>query len=605
MLDHGLVSSLPFIITTTLLIVLSVAVVGSQLLLLRHCLHRADQRTDADVEKIRNFGRALVEPLIVSDGEKIVFANESLQRLVGRTELELSQTSLAELLPEILPPDRRLQDGRTIRKAMLLPGHGEPVQVEASMQTVQFGRIQYCVVSMRDVQDRRNSYSDTDHVANTDPLTGLPNRLSFSARLKEELAAHTQKGQEAILAILYLDLDRFKQVNDLFGHAAGDEQLRRVAMRITSVLRKGQMLARLGGDEFAIIAPDLPDAKAASRIAENILAALRGDTLASPGKPPISASIGIALCPFDGTDEETLLGHADIALYRVKEQGRDNLCFFKPKMGAEVRDRRALERDLRQAITRGELRIEYQPQVRLRTGEAIGFEALLRWRHAERGEIAPSLFIPIAEDTCSILEIGNWVLLEACAEAARWSKPLSLSVNVSAIQLHDVHFPRQVHEALINTGLPPSRLELEITETALVKDLDRAIAALRQIKSLGVRIAIDDFGVGLSSFAYLRSFPFDLIKIDQSLVRSVETDYKAVAIIRAVLGLGRDLGLPVLAEGIEADNELRFLEAEMCDAAQGFHIGAPDQVTAFRHLTHPDERACDQAALPAVQRRCS
>lgn len=443
-------------------------------------------------------------------------------------------------------------------------------------------------LSIRDARDRMQAEADLYHLAHHDSLTGLANRGSFVARLDQELATASCVHNGKALAVLCLDLDRFKEVNDLLGHAAGDEHLQRVARAIQGVLWDGQMLARLGGDEFAVIAPDLPDPMAAGRIAEDILAALRAENASSPDKPPITTSIGIALFPTDGEDRETLLSHADIALYRGKAEGRDNYRFFEAAMGVEARERRLLERDLRQAITRGELRVEYQPQSRISSGEVVGFEALLRWEHAERGDIAPAVFIPIAEETSAILEIGNWVLLEACAEAVRWRNPLRIAVNVSAVQLHSVHFARTVHEVLLNTGLSPSRLELEVTETALIKDMNRALATLRQVKALGVRIAMDDFGVGFSSLSHLRSFPFDLIKIDGSFVRAVEQNEKSAAIIRAVLGLGRGLGLPVLAEGIETKDELLFLEAERCEVGQGYHLGAPAPAAAFSHLTLRD-----------------
>ena len=260
---------------------------------------------------------------------------------------------------------------------------------------------------------------------------------------------------------------------------------------------------------------------------------------------PISTSIGIALCPDDAPDRQSLLNHADMALYRAKHEGRAIYRFFEAKMGAEVRDRRMVEHDLRLAISRDELWLVYQPQLDIQAGKVVGFEALLRWKHPSRGEISPGVFIPIAEETGAILPIGDWVLKEACREAATWTTPLKVAVNVSAVQLHNAAFAQELHEILIETGLPGARLEIEITETALVRDLNRTLATLRQVKALGVAIAMDDFGTGYSSLSNLRAFPFDRIKIDRSFIKSVNSNQQAATIVRAVLGLGKGLGLPV------------------------------------------------------------
>jgi EAL domain-containing protein (putative c-di-GMP-specific phosphodiesterase class I)/PAS domain-containing protein len=351
------------------------------------------------------------------------------------------------------------------------------------------------------------------------------------------------------------------------------------------VLRAREVMARLGGDEFAILMPGIANPAAASRLAETILEALRAKSDA-PEINSISASIGIAICPDDAATRETLLTQADTALYRAKTEGRNTYRFFEAGMGAEVRERRLLEHDLRLASARGELRLVYQPQADIQSRAITGFEALLRWTHSTRGEISPAAFIPIAEETGSILEIGDWVMKSACREAATWTQPLSVAVNVSAVQLYNPDFVKELHQILLETGLSPSRLEIEITETALVRDFDRALMTLRLIKALGIRIAMDDFGTGYSSLSNLRAFPFDKIKIDGSFIRSVNTNGQAATIVRAVLGLGRGLGLPVLAEGVETDAELDFLQEESCDIAQGYLLGRPAEIGQFRNLTH-------------------
>jgi predicted signal transduction protein with EAL and GGDEF domain len=355
-------------------------------------------------------------------------------------------------------------------------------------------------------------------------------------------------------------------------------------------------MARLGGDEFAILMPDVANPAAASRLAETILEALRtsGDT----PETHISTSIGIALCPEDAPDRQLLLTHADTALYRAKTEGRNAYRFFEARMGLEVRERRMLEHDLRLAITRDELRLVYQPQQEIQSGKVTGFEALLRWKHPTHGEISPAVFIPIAEETGAILQIGDWVLKTACREAASWTQPLKIAVNVSAVQLHNAKFVQELHQILLEIGLPPRRLEIEITETALVRDFNRTLSMLRQIKALGICIAMDDFGTGYSSLSNLRAFPFDRIKIDGSFIKSVNSNGQAATIVRAVLGLGRGLGLPVLAEGVETDAELQFLQDELCDEVQGYLLGRPAAISSFRNLTHADVALDASGDLP-------
>jgi diguanylate cyclase (GGDEF)-like protein len=443
---------------------------------------------------------------------------------------------------------------------------------------------------------------DIQFLAHHDALTGLANRSTFNKKLDELIEAHQSKGLHSgsHLAVLCLDLDRFKEVNDLFGHAAGDGILQTVAQCANKLFKDGQMMARLGGDEFAILAPGLSDPAQAEQIAKSVLEALRIENEnSSTGAALISTSIGVAIFPGDATDRTSLMSHADTALYRAKADGRGTYRRYEGAMGEQVRDRRLIEHDLRYAISRRELSLVYQPQARTGDQETIGFEALLRWNNPERGTIPPNVFIPIAEECGLILQIGEWVLHEACREAARWAHPLNVAVNVSAIQLHNANFPLLVHEVLFQTGLAPNRLELEITETALVRDLNRALSTLRQLKSLGVRIAMDGFGTGYSSLSNLRAFPFDKIKIDASFIKSVNQGGQAATIVRAVLGLGRGLDLPVLAEGVETAEELAFLSAEACQEVQGYFLGRPQSIDAFWRQT-----GADPAVEPSPAKQC-
>jgi diguanylate cyclase (GGDEF)-like protein len=451
------------------------------------------------------------------------------------------------------------------------------------MRPIIFAERPHHVIAVRDLKARKDAEQHIHFLAHHDALTGLPNRSFFNARVDQEMAA-IAPGKS--LGVLCLDLDRFKEINDLFGHAAGDRTLQTFASRVGALLDERQMMARLGGDEFAILVPDIAGPAAAGRLAESIFEALR-DASHAP-EITIATSIGIALSPDDAVDRQALLNHADVALYRAKQEGRSTYRFFEAKMGAEVRDRRQLEHDLRLAISRDELWLAYQPQLDIKHGKVVGFEALVRWKNPTRGEISPGVFIPIAEEIGAILPIGEWVLREACREAASWKTPLKVAVNVSAVQLHSPSFAQQLHQTLIETGLPGKRLEIEITETALVRDLNRTLATLRQVKALGVEIAMDDFGTGYSSLSNLRAFPFDRIKIDRSFIKQVHANQQAATIVRAVLGLGKGLGLPVIAEGVETNEELRFLQEESCDEVQGYLLGRPAAIGSFRRYTHSD-----------------
>ncbi|GJD50426.1 putative signaling protein [Methylobacterium crusticola] len=551
-------------------------------------LHVRDERRAAlEGDRMRGLANAAVEGLVVCDGDRIVTVNDSFARLAGLAPAALAGTGLPAILSEEGGPAEPDADGLAAAERQLRCADGSLVPVEVIRRVIDYAGRPHAAVAVRDLRARKRAEARIAFLAHHDALTGAPNRPSFNARLVQEIALARAAGRS--LAVICLDLDRFKEVNDLFGHAGGDALLREVCRAVTGALAPGQMLARLGGDEFAILAPNL-DAAGAEAAAAAILLALREAEM-GPAGAIAAASLGIALFPHDAEDAETLMNQADTALYRAKSDGRGCYRFFEARMGAQVRDRRLMEHDLRHAVTRGELAIVYQPQTRIDTGETVGFEALLRWIHPERGHVSPALFIPVAEETGAILAIGEWVLRETCREAASWRRPLRVAVNVSAVQIHSPAFAELVHAVLLTTGLPAERLELEITETALIRDLPRALATLRKVKALGVRIAMDDFGTGYSSLSNLRAFPFDKIKIDASFTRSVDTSEQAAAIVRTVLGLGRGLGLPVLAEGVETIAELAFLGAEACPEAQGYLFGRPSAIAAFAHLTGEPEPA--------------
>ena len=577
-------------LASSIIILLSLAGVALEM--------RDRRRGELEFDRMQGLANAAFEGLLVCEGDAIVTVNNSFARLVGSPAESMTHVKLEQCFPDEGTRLKLFERPNEPIEGELLHADGARRPVELLLRTVDYGGKPRHAIAVRDLQARKQAEQHIRFLAHFDSLTGIPNRSTFNKQLDQEIASALDKRRG--LAVMCLDLDRFKDVNDLFGHAAGDAALKGVAKRITAVLRDGQMLARLSGDEFAIIVPELSNPEAAGRIAENILEVLQAPNEDPDADSPISTSIGIAICPNDATERQALLSHADTALYRAKNEGRGIYRFFEASMGAAVRDRRLLEHDLRNAISRGQLHLVYQPQKDITDGRIVGFEALLRWNHPTRGNVPPVEFIPVAEESGIIPQIGEWVLRTACSEAATWTEPLIVAVNVSAVQIHNANFAHLVHEILFETGLAPGRLELEITETALVRDLNRALATLRRIKILGVRIAMDDFGTGYSSLSNLRAFPFDKIKIDGSFIKSVNVNDQAAAIVRSVLGLGRALRLPVLAEGVETAAELAFLESELCDQVQGYLLGRPGEIAGFRQLTHGDDVAPDLPMAPLV-----
>ncbi|WP_348271505.1 EAL domain-containing protein [Methylobacterium sp. Leaf108] len=529
-------------------------------------------------ERLRSLANAAVESLVICRGDVIVSANDSFVAIAGVDADRLVGSHLSELLPSDAIHLALDRSGGTPVEARMRGADGHDIPVALVGRGLDYAGEPHVAFSIGDLRARHRAERRIEFLAHHDALTGLPNRTRFHARLDQDMrVADALCGR---LAVLSLDLDGFKEINDLFGQAGGDAVLRRVATVVSGLLDGAMTMGRLGGDEFGIICP-CHQAVAAGRLAERIMAALRQTKCTGA-----NASIGIALFPDDATGREDLMNAAATALSRAKAQARGGYRFFEAQMGSEVRERRSIEHDLRHAIARGELRVVYQPQTDVQTGVTTGFEALLRWVHPERGTVSPGIFIPIAEECAIILEIGDWVLREACREAARWTNPLGIAVNVSGVQIHTPGFVGSVREILAEAGLDPARLEIEITETALIRDPAHALSALLELKALGIGIAMDDFGTGYSSLSNLRSFPFGKIKIDRSFIHGVDLNRQAAAIVRSVLGLGRGLGLPVLAEGVETAGELRFLQAENCDSAQGYLMGRPGEIALFSDATH-------------------
>ena len=438
------------------------------------------------------------------------------------------------------------------------------------------GKPEYLLTLMDDVTERRQAEQQIAHLARSDPLTDLPNRAVFNECLSSTLRLAEAEGRS--FAIMCMDLDDFKEVNDVYGHTVGDLLLCQVADRLRAVA-DGIFVARLGGDEFTIIAEN-EGRSSIAKLAERLNAAFTDDFELDGRRLRQALSIGVAIYPDDGTDAKTLMNNADAALYRAKADNPGSAIFFEAEMGARLHEQAALQADLKLAIQRNELSLHYQPQLTM-SGEITGFEALARWNSPTRGMVLPGEFIPLAEESSLILVIGEWVMREACREAASWDKPLKIAVNVSPIQFRHGDLPRLVHSVLLETGLAPSRLELEITEGVLIDEFSRAVSILRRLKSLGVQIALDDFGTGYSSLSYLHSFPFDKIKIDRTFISDLEDNRHSIAIVRAVIGLCRSLNIPILAEGVETQAQHAFLAQEGCNEVQGYLTGRPLQMADY------------------------
>ena len=419
-------------------------------------------------------------------------------------------------------------------------------------------------------------------LAQHDALTGLANRASLRDQLVERLQAASRANQS--VAVLYVDLDRFKAVNDTLGHPVGDLLLRKVADRFKSALREGDVVARLGGDEFAVVQSGAIQPEGSLSLAKRVVD-LIGRAYAIEGQMlHIGASVGVAMFPDDGREPDVLFKNADLALYRAKAEGRGCYRFYEPGMDERMQVRRAMEIDLRRALAFKQLEVEYQPQIELATNRIVGFEALIRWHHPERGRVSPADFIPLAEEIGVIVPIGEWVLRTACKDAASWEEPVSVAVNLSPIQFRGGKLVETVMSALAHSGLPASRLEVEITEGTLLDDSDAVLQILDRLRALGVRVSMDDFGTGYSSLGYLQKFPFDKVKIDQSFVRDIDASTQRRAIVLAISSLASTLGMKTTAEGVETEAELACIRAEGCTDVQGYLTGRPQSAASAAAL---------------------
>ena len=527
----------------------------------------------------------------VSDG-KYLLANRSAEVILNRPREEATGLTANDIFN---PREARLiiaRDEAAIKKRGLL-AEEHPISTKDGLRLFLTRRVtlmddggepQYLIKTYEDVTDRRQTESRMAHMAYHDGLTDLPNRAAFLQALSQMIEACSSTSEE--FAVLSVDLDGLKEINDVFGHATGDKVLIEVARRIQSVARGG-VVARLSGDEFGLII-DGKQPEAGKALAQQLLEAMAREFQIDGKSVRTGVTTGISVFPDNGADAASLLANAGAALFRAKAKSRGAISLYEPEMDQQIRDRRVLHQELSVAIRNGELSLYFQPQAKsgrtVATSEIIGFEALARWQHPVRGFVPPSDFIPLAEESGLIVEMGEWILREACREAASWLKPLQIAVNLSPAQFMHGDLVGLVHSILLETGLAPGRLELEITEGVLIEDFDRGLALLRRLKALGVCVSMDDFGSGYSSLSYLQAFPFDKIKIDRDFVLNLGRNPQSAAIVRAVIGLGHGLEMSIVAEGVETEQQLIFLADQGCDAVQGYLIGRPLPIGQYPNL---------------------
>jgi len=461
-----------------------------------------------------------------------------------------------------------------------------PIEVSVSPIHDRQGRITGAVTVVRDVTAARAMALQMAHSAQHDVLTGLPNRVLLNDRVNQAIAFASRHITK--VAVLFLDLDGFKHINDSLGHPIGDKLLQSVAKRLADCVRGCDTISRQGGDEFVVLLSEMGQADDAAIMARRILAAVAEAHAIDQHILHVSTSIGVSVYPDDGLDAETLIKNSDTAMYQAKENGRQTYEFFTPAMNARAVERQSIEEGLRHALERQEFTLHYQPKVNLKSGEITGAEALIRWKHPNRGQIPPAQFIPIAEDCGLILPIGNWVLREACKQARAWADaglpPTTMAVNISAREFHGEHFLEGVLDILEETGLDPHYLELELTESVLMKRTEHTQFIMKTLRAKGIQVAVDDFGTGYSSLSYLTKFSIDTLKIDQSFIRKITTAPNEATIVTAMISMGRNLKLRVVAEGVETQAELAFLQAHQCEEGQGYYFSRPVLPKQFAKL---------------------
>lgn len=542
---------------------------------------------------LRGLANASQEGLLILREGLVIDANERFQGLSGWKLGDLAGKAPSAVLATL--------QGTRPGETLLTSRSGREIAVEVTASRIVYRGHNCEVLAVRDLTERRQAEEMIEHLAHHDVLTDLPNRSLFDTRIRQALQMAERKNGE--VALFLLDLDRFKAVNDIFGHAEGDRILGKVASILRRVADESDTIARLGGDEFAIIQLGGQQPAAAQKLAAAILDEFAAEMDTARDPTAVGVSLGIALYPRDGAAAEELCNNADTALYRVKHDGRGKACFFDAEMDEAARTRRQIESELRHAIIRNQIHVSYQPILDAHSGEISGYEALMRWNRPGHGLTEPDIFIPIAEESGSIVQLGEWVLQQACMEAVRWPLPLMIAVNFSPVQFMLPNLCERIEAILTETGLAPARLELEITEAALIRDRDRVMTTLQRLHKLGVHIVMDDFGTGFSSLSNLRSFPFDKIKVDRSFTGVLEHDAAARSIVRAIIGLGHSLGMPVVTEGVETEMQRRIVVEEGCAQVQGILLGKPDIEPSIKLAARENVLSAQvEAGVPSLRR---
>jgi len=560
---------------------------------------RANQTLEDERERLQVTLRSIGDGVVSTDASgKVVYLNPAAEQISGWPFDEAVGRPVEDILVPIEEQTgKRLkclteivtETGKTAThpsNVLLRKRDGEllPVDKIAAPLRDFTGRFLGVVTTFRDVSQVRSLTTQLGYLAGHDPLTDLPNRMRLLDRLSLELA-HAERNKSR-LAVLYLDLDLFKEVNDTHGHFIGDRLLKRVAVRLCKCVRRTDTVSRLGGDEFAILLTDFASPAYLTALGDKVVQCIRKPYVIESETIEISTSVGISLYPEDGRNPETLIKHADMAMYKAKERGRNNLQLFAPEMNAHARERRRLATDLKKAVSADQLSLYFQPQIALGSGRVIGAEALLRWRHPKHGLVLPQRFIPVAEDNRqTMITIGNWVLEQACRQARAWRDagypPLRVSVNLSLMQLLDENLAAYICETLDRFQVAADDLQLELTETVIMSDIPGAVDCIRKLRSLGVPISVDDFGTGYSSLSYLKNLPVDELKIDQSFVRALCSCPENDSIVQAIIRMGQSMHLRVVAEGVESPDEVAFLTAQGCDVGQGYFYSRAKPADAF------------------------
>ena len=562
------------------------------------------KKAEAELRRTKIFLDAVIEhvpvPIVVRDVEgsgadvqasRFTLFNRAYEELTGDSRIRLTGKTAHEIFPAqradmiVRSDNEALQTGRIVSTPEHLIdtlGNGQRL-IKASKIAIrdESGDSKYLLTVLNDITEQRRSEEHISYLAHNDSLTGLPNRASFLDHLNRTLDQASKVNEQ--FAVMCLDLDRFKEANDVYGHLVGDGLLREAARRLQAAADDA-FIARIGGDEFMLVVSGETPEETAGELGERLIDAFSRNFEVDGHQIQVGLSIGVAVFPTDGMHAKTLIANADAALYQAKSEVRGSVRFFEEKLGSRLRERRELQTDLRKALEGDGLSLHYQPQKTIAGGKVIGLEALARWHCPKRGMVPPDIFIPIAEQSSQIITLGEWILREACREAASWDKPLKVAVNISPIQFHHGDLANLVHSVLLETGLKADRLELEITEGVLIDDFARAVSILRKLKSLGIHIALDDFGSGYSSLSYLHAFPFEKIKIDRVFIGDLEHNHHSMAIVRAIITLGHNLNIPILAEGVETESQLAFLAQEGCDEVQGYLTGRPYPIEDYVEL---------------------